>query len=204
MVSVVLPLLAGGSTSVAVRFDVNSFWAMVERVRPTFFSAVPAIYAMLASRPGTQEASSTTRKAGENIYPKEIEDVLYGHPAVFEAAVPGRPHAIFGEQPVAFVVFAARPSGHARRPRRTLPGSARAVQGAVVTVITVVPPFGPDVRRPPPACAWVVGGDGRRPARRRVSLFPVRADALPGRDLRPAARRPGCPGPGFAVARGLR
>jgi acyl-CoA synthetase (AMP-forming)/AMP-acid ligase II len=108
MVSVVLPLLAGGSTSVAVRFDVNSFWAMVERVRPTFFSAVPAIYAMLASRPGTQEASSTTRKAGENIYPKEIEDVLYGHPAVFEAAVPGRPHAIFGEQPVAFVVFAAR------------------------------------------------------------------------------------------------
>lgn len=44
-------------------------------------------------------------RGGENIYPKEIEDVLYTHPAVLEAAVVGQPDPVFGEQPVAFVVL---------------------------------------------------------------------------------------------------
>src|SRR6185295_2355169 len=52
MVSVVSPLLAGGSAFVAERFHADSFWATVEKVRPSFFSAVPTIYAMLTSRPG--------------------------------------------------------------------------------------------------------------------------------------------------------
>ena len=234
MVSVVSPLLAGGSTFVAERFDAASFWATIERERPTFFSAVPTIYAMLTSRPGArpdtgslgfvicgaapmpreligefeqrfgvpviegyglsectvcctlnplhdvrkpgsvglalpgidvgvvdgkdqplpagaagevvvrgpnvmrgylrrpEESAQTLRggwlhtgdvgrfdddgyltlvdrvkdliiRGGENIYPKEIEDVLYAHPAVLEAAVVGKPDAVFGEQPVAFV-----------------------------------------------------------------------------------------------------
>ncbi|MGQ0574023.1 MAG: AMP-binding protein [Pseudonocardia sp.] len=42
-------------------------------------------------------------RAGENIYPREIEDVLYRHPAVAEVAVVGRPDATWGETVAAFV-----------------------------------------------------------------------------------------------------
>jgi len=42
---------------------------------------------------------------GENIYPAEVEDALYEHPDVAEAAVVGAPHEVKGEAPVAFVVF---------------------------------------------------------------------------------------------------
>ncbi len=237
MVSVVSPLVAGGSTVIAPRFDPKTFWDLVERVRPTFFSAVPTIYAMLTGlpaevrpdtsslrcvvcgaapmpaaairdfenrygvsilegygqsegtvvttanplsglrKPGTvglplpgqevrivgnadeplpsgqvgevtvrgpnvmrgylgkpEETEETLRggwlhtgdlgrfdddgylilvdrlkdmiiRGGENIYPKEIEDALYAHPSVLEAAVVGRPDPLFGEEPVAFVVL---------------------------------------------------------------------------------------------------
>jgi long-chain acyl-CoA synthetase len=44
-------------------------------------------------------------RGGENIYPKEIESVLYRHPAVLEAAVVGRPDLVFGEQVAAFVAL---------------------------------------------------------------------------------------------------
>jgi acyl-CoA synthetase (AMP-forming)/AMP-acid ligase II len=41
---------------------------------------------------------------GENIYPTEIENVLYEHPAVAAVAVIGVPHERWGETPKAFVV----------------------------------------------------------------------------------------------------
>lgn len=41
---------------------------------------------------------------GENVYPAEVEDALYDHPAVAEAAVVGVPHEVKGMAPVAFVV----------------------------------------------------------------------------------------------------
>jgi acyl-CoA synthetase (AMP-forming)/AMP-acid ligase II len=41
---------------------------------------------------------------GENVYSKEIEDVLSGHPAVSEVAVYGIPHGEWGETVVAAIV----------------------------------------------------------------------------------------------------
>jgi acyl-CoA synthetase (AMP-forming)/AMP-acid ligase II len=51
IVSVLSPLLAGGHATVVGRFQSKTFFASVERARPTYFSAVPAIYAMLVSLP---------------------------------------------------------------------------------------------------------------------------------------------------------
>lgn len=42
---------------------------------------------------------------GEKIYPRELEDFLYTHPAVKEVAVVGIPHPLRGEVPKAFVVL---------------------------------------------------------------------------------------------------
>ncbi|MFC6962552.1 class I adenylate-forming enzyme family protein [Halocatena marina] len=41
---------------------------------------------------------------GENVYPAEVEDALYDHPAVAEAAVVAADHEMKGKAPVAFVV----------------------------------------------------------------------------------------------------
>lgn len=46
-------------------------------------------------------------RGGENIYSSEVEDALYAHPAVIDAAVIGIPHKTLGEEPVAVVHLAA-------------------------------------------------------------------------------------------------
>ncbi len=43
---------------------------------------------------------------GENVYPREVEDVLCGHPAVAEAAVIGAPDSIYEERVIAYVRLA--------------------------------------------------------------------------------------------------
>ena len=42
-------------------------------------------------------------RGGENIYPREIEDALFAHPAVAEVAVVGIPDPAWGEVVAAFV-----------------------------------------------------------------------------------------------------
>ncbi|MGA5302508.1 long-chain-fatty-acid--CoA ligase [Nucisporomicrobium flavum] len=43
-------------------------------------------------------------RGGYNVYPREIEEVLYGHPAVAQAAVVGTPDGRLGQEVKAFVV----------------------------------------------------------------------------------------------------
>jgi len=50
-------------------------------------------------------------RGGENIYPREVEEFLYGHPAIEDVQVIGVPDARFGEELCAWVKL---------RPGRTL------------------------------------------------------------------------------------
>ena len=47
-------------------------------------------------------------RGGYNVYPREVEEVLYAHPAVAEAAVIGVPDDRLGEEVKAFVTLQAR------------------------------------------------------------------------------------------------
>ncbi len=50
-------------------------------------------------------------RGGENIYCIEVENVLYEHPAVMDAALVGIPHRTLGEEPGAVVTL--KPGAHA-------------------------------------------------------------------------------------------
>ena len=58
---------------------------------------------------------------GENIYPREVEEALYAHPAVAEVAVIGVPDNRWGEAVKAFVVRCAGTAVGGRRSDRALP-----------------------------------------------------------------------------------
>ena len=44
-------------------------------------------------------------RGGENIYPREIDEVLYEHPKVKDAATIGVPDELYGEEVKSFVVL---------------------------------------------------------------------------------------------------
>jgi long-chain acyl-CoA synthetase len=64
VVSVLIPLLAGASVIIAERFDAATFFDLLEAVRPTFFSAVPTIYAMLAALPAAVKPDTSSVRFG--------------------------------------------------------------------------------------------------------------------------------------------
>ncbi|MFF4029552.1 class I adenylate-forming enzyme family protein [Streptomyces sviceus] len=65
VVSVLTPLLAGASVVIAGgRFDPHSFFDLVEQERPTFFSAVPTIYGMLAALPDDVRPDTSSLRFG--------------------------------------------------------------------------------------------------------------------------------------------
>jgi long-chain acyl-CoA synthetase len=61
-------------------------------------------------------------KGGENISPREIEDLLCAHPAVVEAAAIGIPDAVYGEEIWAFVQLRAGAEVEEEELRRHLSG----------------------------------------------------------------------------------
>jgi long-chain acyl-CoA synthetase len=63
-------------------------------------------------------------RGGFNVYPREIEEVLYEHPAVAEAAVIGLPHDSLGEEIGAAV--ALKPGTYAEPSTRARSGSSTA------------------------------------------------------------------------------
>ncbi|WP_420821654.1 class I adenylate-forming enzyme family protein [Pseudonocardia acidicola] len=63
VVGILSPLLAGGQATISGRFRADTFFPEVERVRPTYFSAVPAAYAMLVALPaGVGPDTSSLRR----------------------------------------------------------------------------------------------------------------------------------------------
>ena len=79
-------------------------------------------------------------RGGENVYPKEIENALYAHPDVHEAAVVGRPDDVLGEVPVAFVSLV--PGSSASAPELSAHAArllARFKQPEVIEIVAEIP-----------------------------------------------------------------
>ncbi|MGI3168995.1 class I adenylate-forming enzyme family protein [Pseudooceanicola sp. C21-150M6] len=54
----------------------------------------------------TDRSKDVIISGGTNIYPREVEEAIQSHPSVYEVSVIGAPHPEWGEEVVAFVVFA--------------------------------------------------------------------------------------------------
>jgi len=64
VVSTLIPLLSGGRVTIRKRFNVDSFFEDVELLRPTYFSAVPTIYAMLNALPEEVKPDTSSLRYG--------------------------------------------------------------------------------------------------------------------------------------------
>ena len=64
VVSTLVPLLAGGRVTIRKRFDINTFFDDIEQLRPTYFSAVPTIYALLNALPAQVKPDTSSLRFG--------------------------------------------------------------------------------------------------------------------------------------------
>ena len=67
-------------------------------------------------------------RGGMNVYPREVEEVLYEHPAVNGAAVIGIPHEMLGEEVAAVVTLKPGASASPDELREHVRSAARRVQ----------------------------------------------------------------------------
>ena len=87
-------------------------------------------------------------RGGYNVYPREIEEVLYEHPAVSEAAVIGVPDESLGEEVGAAVVLKAGEDGERGRHPRVRQGARGRLQVPAPDLVPRRAPEGPDGEDP--------------------------------------------------------
>ncbi|KAG2391389.1 hypothetical protein HKW66_Vig0128500 [Vigna angularis] len=120
-------IAASGGTNICVRkFDAGIIYSLIKRNHVTHMCGAPVVLSMLtnspdnkplerpvhiltagAPPPATDRSKDVIISGGENLSSVEVESILYGHPAVVEAAVVARPHEYWGETPCAFLSLKA-------------------------------------------------------------------------------------------------
>ncbi|KAG5064225.1 hypothetical protein JHK85_005408 [Glycine max] len=124
-------IAALGGTNICVRkFDAGVVYSLIRNHHVTHMCGAPVVLNMLTNsdkRPlekpvqfitagapppaavllRAEESKEVIISGGENLSSVELESVLYGHPAVNEAAVVARPDEYWGETPCAFVSLKA-------------------------------------------------------------------------------------------------
>ncbi|MFB7266121.1 long-chain fatty acid--CoA ligase [Streptomyces nojiriensis] len=82
-------------------------------------------------------------RGGYNVYPREIEEVLYGHPAVAEAAVVGVPHEVHGEEVAAVIALRSGAEATAEEIRDYVKERVAAYKYPRIVTFTAELPKGP-------------------------------------------------------------
>jgi acyl-CoA synthetase (AMP-forming)/AMP-acid ligase II len=108
----------GAALSLVPRFTPEKVLAAIERDRATIFDGVPTMFSALLAYAGqsrydvdadgfffiVDRKKELIIRGGYNVYPPEVEEVLYRHPDVLEAAVVGVPDERLGQEVKAFIV----------------------------------------------------------------------------------------------------
>ncbi|WP_086828108.1 long-chain fatty acid--CoA ligase [Streptomyces sp. NRRL B-24572] len=82
-------------------------------------------------------------RGGYNVYPREVEEVLYEHPAVAEAAVLGVPHPVLGEEIAAVITLRPGAEATAEEIRDHVKARVAAYKYPRLVTVTTELPKGP-------------------------------------------------------------
>ncbi len=129
-------------------------------------------------------------RGGENIYPREVEEFLYGHPAIADVQVIGVPSEKYGEEVMAWVKLREGGAATRRRARGMVQGQDRELQDpAPLEVRGLVPDDrhrqGPEIQDARGLRRRARPGEGRRDPNR---LAPPTEGSRMGTPLRTARR----------------